>query len=109
MNPAELLDTMAMVSIDLEAMFGTFRKNHSVHISRFAVTVFELFSQCPLQSTITTGHWSPEKLPSLSARGMLLSSATIGFKSNAMASGSLVTAQKNRAEILGWQRGQTTA
>ena len=65
-DPAELLDTMAMVSIDLEAMFGTFRKNHSVHISRFAVVHFELFIHCSLYGTITTGHWvAEEKLPSM--------------------------------------------
>ena len=30
-DPAELLNTMAVASIDLEARFGTFLKNHSDH------------------------------------------------------------------------------
>ena len=67
-------------------------------LSAFAVNVYMLSLLCSLSSTITTRHGVPppeEKLPSLSVRGKLLSTANTGFKSN-----KLVTAQKNRAAIL---------
>ena len=71
---------------------GTFRMKHC-SLSAFAVNVYMLSLLCSLSSTITTRHWAPEeKLPSLSVRGKLLSTANTGFKSNRV-----VTAQKKQS------------
>ena len=82
MGSAELLDTMATVSSASEARFGDVPDETLFTFSFCCQYLHAVFALFTLKHDHNR-HWAPEeKLPSLSVRDKLLSTATTGFKSN---------------------------